>query len=67
MALRLRRSPFMSEYFKGQLGEEQELTALLDGFGKKTAPKKKSVKEKMIKIANPAYRIETKRSGHPLL
>ncbi len=46
MALRLRRSPFMSEYFKGQLGEEQELTALLDGFGKKIVPKKKSAKKK---------------------
>jgi magnesium chelatase subunit I len=35
MALRLRRSPFMTEYIKGQLGEEQELGSLLLNFGKK--------------------------------
>ncbi len=40
MALRLRRSQFMSEYIKGQLSEEQELSALLGRFGKK----KRSVK-----------------------
>jgi magnesium chelatase subunit I len=41
MALRLRRSQFMNEYFKGQLGEEKELTLLLGGFGKNTASKKR--------------------------
>ena len=35
MALRLRRSPFMTEYLKGQLSEEKELSSLLKGFGKK--------------------------------
>jgi magnesium chelatase subunit I len=34
MALRLRRSPFMSEYLKGQRSEEQELSSLLASFGK---------------------------------
>jgi magnesium chelatase subunit I len=42
MALRLRRSQFMSEYFKGQLGEEQELSSLLGSFGKKPEPKKQA-------------------------
>jgi magnesium chelatase subunit I len=49
MALRLRRSQFMSEYLKGQLGEEKELNNLLGSFGRnhktkhraKRAPKKK--------------------------
>lgn len=40
MALRLRRSVFMNDYFKGQAGEEQEMRALLNGFGKKAAKKK---------------------------
>jgi magnesium chelatase subunit I len=40
MALRLRRSIFMNEYFKGQAGEEKEMNALLNGFGKKSAKKK---------------------------
>ena len=44
MALRLRRSQFMNEYFKGQLGEEKEMNALLNGFGKKPSQKKKSKK-----------------------
>src|SRR5215213_9964834 len=44
MALRLRRSQFMNEYFKGQLGEEKELNTLLTSFGKKTSAKKKSKK-----------------------
>ena len=44
MALRLRRSQFMNEYFKGQFGEEKEMTALLSGFGKKPTMKKKSRK-----------------------
>ena len=42
MALRLRRSQFMNEYFKGQLGEEKELTLLLSGFGKRSASKKRA-------------------------
>ncbi|HXD10667.1 MAG TPA: hypothetical protein VN653_11440, partial [Anaerolineales bacterium] len=33
-ALRLRRSQFMSEYFVGQIGEEKELTTLLQTMGK---------------------------------
>ena len=44
MALRLRRSQFMNEYFKGQLGEEKEMNTLLTGFGKRPSPKKKSKK-----------------------
>lgn len=32
MALRLRRSVFMSNYFDGQRGEEEELNGLLDGL-----------------------------------
>ncbi len=44
MALRLRRSQFMNEYFMGQVGEEKEMTVLLNGFGKKPSPKKKSKK-----------------------
>src|ERR1044072_4935276 len=35
MALRLRRSQFMSDYLKGQLGEEKEMNTLLNSFGKK--------------------------------
>ncbi|MGH7809135.1 MAG: hypothetical protein ACREP5_02550, partial [Candidatus Binatia bacterium] len=46
MALRLRRSQFMNEYFKGQVGEEKELTSLLGGFGKNSASKKKTPKRK---------------------
>ncbi|HKY53752.1 MAG TPA: hypothetical protein VJM08_05560 [Anaerolineales bacterium] len=41
MALRLRRSQFMNEYFKGQLGEEKELNLLLGGFGKNSRSKKR--------------------------
>jgi magnesium chelatase subunit I len=44
MALRLRRSKFMNEYFKGQVSEEKEMNVLLNGFGKKPSPKKKSRK-----------------------
>src|SRR5690349_2716487 len=36
MALRLRRSEYMSEYLKGQLGEEKELGSLLTSLGKKS-------------------------------
>ena len=42
MALRLRRSPFMTEYIKDQQGEEQELGTLLKSLGKKPAKKKTS-------------------------
>jgi len=35
MALRLRRSPFMTEYISNQQGEEQELNTLLKTLGKK--------------------------------
>ena len=38
MALRLRRSPFMSEYLKGQLSEEKKLNSLLDQFSKNNRP-----------------------------
>lgn len=44
MALRLRRSQFMNEYFKGQLGEEKEMNTLLAGFGRKPSVRKKSKK-----------------------
>lgn len=42
MALRLRRSQFMTEYLKGQLNEERELNSLLTGFGKKPHSKSRS-------------------------
>ncbi|MGZ9235612.1 MAG: ATP-binding protein [Anaerolineales bacterium] len=45
MALRLRRSQFMTEYLKGQLNEEKELSSLLISFGKKPQPKKRSSKK----------------------
>ncbi len=35
MALRLRRSQFMTEYFSSQAGEEEEMQGLLDGLEKK--------------------------------
>ncbi|MDQ3006916.1 MAG: magnesium chelatase, partial [Chloroflexota bacterium] len=44
MALRLRRSQYMNEYFKGQLGEEKEMNILLRSFEKKPSIKKKSKK-----------------------
>jgi magnesium chelatase subunit I len=34
MALRLRRSSFMNEYFSNQAGEEEEMEALLEMMGK---------------------------------
>ena len=46
MTLRLRRSQYMNEYFKGQQGEEKEMQALLSGFGKKSVPKKKTARRK---------------------
>jgi magnesium chelatase subunit I len=43
MTLRLRRSTYMYEYFKGQQGEEKEMRSLLGGLGqKKTAATKKN-------------------------
>jgi magnesium chelatase subunit I len=41
MALRLRRSQFMAEYFNSQAGEEEEMQGLLDGLEKKRVPSKK--------------------------
>jgi len=49
MALRLRRSVFMNEYFEGQNSEEKELSALLNGAGKKTINKKAPSKKKPAK------------------
>ena len=46
MALRLRRSHFMNEYFKGQINEEKELASLLGGFNKKTTGTKRPAKKK---------------------
>jgi magnesium chelatase subunit I len=42
MALRLRRSQFMSEYLKGQIGEEKELSSLLLNFGKKNGSNRRA-------------------------
>src|SRR5215208_4367000 len=42
MALRLRRSQFMTDYLKGQLSEEKEMNSLLSNFGKKSDPKKRT-------------------------
>ena len=41
MALRLRRSQFMAEYFNSQAGEEEEMQGLLDGLEKKLETGKK--------------------------
>jgi magnesium chelatase subunit I len=41
MALRLRRSQFMTEYFTSQAGEEEEMQGLLDGLEKKREMSKK--------------------------
>lgn len=46
MTLRLRRSTYMNEYFKDQQGEEKEMFALLNGFGKKASTQNKSPKGK---------------------
>jgi magnesium chelatase subunit I len=46
MALRLRRSQFMNEFFKGQVGEEKELTSLLGNLGKKPGSNKRTPKKK---------------------
>lgn len=42
MALRRRRSQFMTDYIKDQQGEEEELSSLLKTLGKKTTKKKAS-------------------------
>ncbi len=42
MALRLRRSPFMTEYITNQQGEEEELNTLLKSLGKKSEKKETS-------------------------
>jgi magnesium chelatase subunit I len=46
MTLRLRRSAYMNEYFKGQQGEEKEMQSLLDGFNRKKTSTKKKTKRK---------------------
>jgi Mg-chelatase subunit ChlI len=46
MALRLRRSHFMNEYFRGQVSEEKELASLLGSLNKKPNAGKRSVKKK---------------------
>jgi hypothetical protein len=46
MALRLRRSQFMNEYFKGQISEEKELSSLLGTFDQKPSPNKRTSKKK---------------------
>lgn len=50
MALRLRRSQFMSEFFEGQSDEESQLGTLLNGAGRKNRrpakPSKKILKKK---------------------
>lgn len=46
MALRLRRSHFMNEYFRGQVSEEKELATLLRSFDKKSNSVKRSSKKK---------------------
>jgi magnesium chelatase subunit I len=45
MALRLRRSHFMNEFFKGQIGEEEELSTLLKSI-KPPKPRKKASRKK---------------------
>ncbi|HSK66706.1 MAG TPA: hypothetical protein VK888_07245, partial [Anaerolineales bacterium] len=46
MALRLRRSHFMTDFFKGQISEEKELASLLGSFNKKPKITKKPSKKK---------------------
>ena len=46
MALRLRRSHFMNEFFKGQTSEEQELSSLVQSLHSKPGPAKKSPRKK---------------------
>ena len=49
MALRLRRSLFMQEYFEGQMSEEKELTSLLKSVGHQPSRKKAPAKKKPAK------------------
>ena len=42
MALRLRRSHFMDDYFRGQAGEETEMKTLLNGLTKRSGTKKRT-------------------------
>jgi magnesium chelatase subunit I len=42
MALRLRRSQFMTDYLKGQSSEEKEMNSLLSHFGNKKTPPKQT-------------------------
>ena len=49
MALRMRRSLFMNEYFEGQIGEEKELSNLLTSVGEKQSNKKQPIKKKATK------------------
>src|SRR5688500_12430697 len=69
MALRLRRSPFMNEYIKGQMGEEKELGSLLGGSGRQNRSNKPPKRAKrVIKIKGTAGDfqvppIASKRSG----
>jgi magnesium chelatase subunit I len=46
MALRLRRSHFMNEFFKGQIGEEKELSSLLGSLNHKPKPAKRTSRKK---------------------
>ncbi|GAB4503296.1 MAG: ATP-binding protein [Anaerolineales bacterium] len=46
MCLRLRRSPFMTEYIHNQRGEETELADLLDELGRKKKARQASAKRK---------------------
>src|SRR5215208_2488003 len=46
MALRLRRSQFMSEYLNNQRSEETELSSLLGSFGRKNESKKRAARMK---------------------
>jgi magnesium chelatase subunit I len=45
MALRIRRSPFMTEYINNQQGEEEELNNLLSSLGKKRSRKSTTKKK----------------------
>jgi magnesium chelatase subunit I len=45
MALRMRRSQFMNEYFAGQIGEENQLNTLLNRSGKKPGVAQKKSKK----------------------
>jgi len=46
MALRLRRSHFMNEFFRGQMSEEKELASLLGSLNNKPKPSKRSSRKK---------------------